>query len=89
VTSRWSRNPEVLWRRCGEKIVMLVPGSADPIVLEGSGERAWELLADPIDSEDLAVGLAELYDTDVRTVEQDLESFLGELETVGAAARER
>lgn len=78
------RDPTVLWRRSGRRVVLLPTGCAEPIVLDGIGRLVWELLDEPTAREDLVDVLGEHFDEPRDQVEVDLEPFLEELTGSGA-----
>jgi hypothetical protein len=86
VSHVWGRDPRALWRRSGDRVIVL-PSTADaPLVLTGTGRVAWELLHEPTPEEELIGALAELYGTDRDTVGRELVPFLRGLATAGAVA---
>jgi hypothetical protein len=67
VTS-WRRDPRVLWRRSGDRVVLLPPGSEELVVLEGSAALVWHELERPTDERRLIARLAGRFDEDPTTV---------------------
>lgn len=57
-------------------------------MLEGTGALTWELLATPVEEEDLITSLAEGFQTDPTLVRRDVLPFLEQLR-VGGAVRSR
>jgi hypothetical protein len=79
-----ARDPRVLWRRSADRVVLLAPEAADPMVLDGVGAVVWELLGEPASADELIDLLAEHFERDDREVTQALEPFLAELSATGA-----
>jgi hypothetical protein len=86
--SRWGREPRVLWRRSGPRVVLLAPGAADLVVLDGVGSLIWQLLGQPIEYEELRDDLASHFASDARRLEDELSAFLRDLEARGALVLE-
>lgn len=80
----WQRDVQVLWRRSGQRMVLLTPEGREPIVLEGVGAAVWQLLAEPASTAELVEVLAEHFDVPSTMVEQDLPDFLEALRDHGA-----
>lgn len=83
----WEREIRTLWRRSGTRIVLLPPGSSDPVLVEGVGGRAWELLEEPWDEQRLVSELAGGYGVAPATVRAGLLPFLTRLLELGAVRR--
>jgi hypothetical protein len=83
----WARIAGSVWRRSGARIVVLGRDHDEPLVLEGSGGEAWELLDEPRTQGELVRILASRYGADPEIVEHDLEPFLLELEHRGLVGR--
>jgi hypothetical protein len=79
----WSRAPRALWRRSGDRVVVLGPRGGQPLVLTGTGRVSWELLDEPLSEEELITALAQLYGAEEGIVRRELEPFLEALVTVG------
>jgi hypothetical protein len=82
----WSRDPRAVWRRSGDRVIVLPAAAERPLVLTGTGRVSWELLADPLTEGELIATLVELYGTDEETIGRELLPFLQELVTAGAVA---
>jgi hypothetical protein len=83
---RWVRDPAVLWRRSSDRIVVLPPGRTEPLLLEGTGAAAFELLDVPASVEELAATFAEVTGSDRAVIAGDLWPFLEELAAEGVLA---
>ena len=83
----WARSAGSVWRRSGGRVVVLGPDHDEPLVLEGSGGEAWELLDEPRTQGELVRTLASRYGTAPEVVEHDLVPFLEELEQRGLVGR--
>lgn len=75
----WSRDPRALWRRSGQRVIVLCGYDRQPFVLAGTGLVLWALLEDPIEQEELVAELALAYGTDAAIVEAQVLPFLEEL----------
>jgi hypothetical protein len=80
----WRRDPQVLWRRCDDRIVLLAPDRDDVLVLEGTGRLIWELLELPTPHDELVAALAEAFDRPQDEVDTEVTAFAAELRTAGA-----
>lgn len=80
---RWVRGPSVLWRYVPGGILLLAPGADDPVLLSGSGAAVWQLLAEPLQEEDVIETLARACAVEATVVAADLRPLLDEM-----AARE-
>ena len=82
MSQTWGRDPRALWRRSGERIVVL-GNTEEPQVLTGPGPILWDLLTEPVTEADLVTQLAALYSVDTDTVAADVAPFLAELARTG------
>ena len=55
---RWARHPLALWRRSGDRIVVLCPDQDEPLLLTGTGQALWEVLEEPTTTEELVTIMA-------------------------------
>ncbi len=76
---RWHRHPRALWRRSSDRIIVLPPDQAEPLLLEGTGAVIWELLAEPTDEHHLVDLLAEATGTDHAIIRPEVAAFLAQL----------
>ena len=83
----WRRDPRVLWRRTGHRVVLVAPGREDQIMLDGTGSVTWQLLEEPTAQQELSVLLAEAFDVDLATVDAEVGPFLQELEALEVVLR--
>ena len=74
----WRRRDDVLWRRSLDAVILL----------PGTGAIVWDLLEEPATLTELVATLAEAYEADPAVVDHDVRTLLGELETLGAVARD-
>jgi hypothetical protein len=81
--TRWQHGPGVVWRRSGDKIVVLAPGSDELLVLSGTGAVTWQLLADPVEEHELVALLAEGFEVDPGEVGATVVPFLAGLADAG------
>lgn len=75
----WVRSPQVLWRRVAEGVLLLAPDAAAPMIVTGSGAAIWDLLGSPMDADDVAGRLAELFDTTAERTGEETAPFLAQL----------
>ncbi len=67
--------------------LVLPPSADDPLTLAGTGAGLWDLLAEPISTDDLVDALAARYGAAPSTVAGDLGPVLAELAASGAIER--
>lgn len=82
--TRWQHGPGVVWRRSGDKVVVLAPGSDELLVLSGAGAVTWRLIAEPVEEHELVTLLAEGFEVDVGEVAATVAPFLAGLADAGA-----
>jgi hypothetical protein len=82
--SGWQRDPQALWRRCDDRIVLLAANRDDVLMLEGTGRLIWELLELPTPHDELVAALAEGFDRPQHEVDAEVTAFAAELRTAGA-----
>jgi hypothetical protein len=80
---QFRRRQDLLWRRSLDAVILIPPGRAEPVTLEGTGPDVWALLAAPTTVGELARELADGYDTDPSRVEADLTPLLEQLVALG------
>lgn len=73
---RYTRSPDVLWRRTGDAVVMLPLAGGEVMDLSGTGRALWDLLVDPIDLEEATDSLARLFSAPSDVVRRDVEPVL-------------
>jgi len=78
---RWQRHPRALWRRSSDRIIVLPPEQAAPLLLEGTGTLIWELLEHPMGVHELVDLLARATTADRDTIAPEVTSFLTRLAT--------
>ena len=83
----WARRTDVLWRRSGEALLLMVPGSPDIIALDRSGLELWEELARPATLHGLSSTFAARYGAPPTQVADDLAPVLEDLERKHAVRR--
>jgi hypothetical protein len=83
VTTRWERDPRVVWRRCLDRTLIQPPGHDEPLVLNATGRLVWELLDEPLTEPELVATLADVFDRDTTEVAVEVTGFLSELREVG------
>lgn len=77
--SAWQRDPRTLWRRSGDRVLVSPPDRDDSLLLDGSGAVTWQLLASPVEEDQLVTQLTQLFDVDSATVRAEIGPFLREL----------
>ena len=78
--TRWHRDPSVLWRRSGPRVVALPEGADDGLLLEGVALLIWDRLEQPAATEDLVVELAAVFpDEATSTIRAEVVEFLEQL----------
>lgn len=81
MSRRWRRRAGLLWRRAGDRVVVLAPGAEQPVVLAGLAAVVWHATVEPVDADGLA---AELADLDLGPPDDLARSLAGTLEDLGA-----
>jgi hypothetical protein len=79
----WRRAPGVVWRRSGDRRILLGPSSEEPVILAGSGGVIWDLLEGPAGESDLCAQLEALHDEPAAAVEPATTAFLQALHDAG------
>ncbi len=82
----WERAPEALWRRSGDRRILMGPSTEDVLVVEGTGVPIWDALEQPASEEDLVAELSESFGVQAEEVRGEVESFLTELRSAGLVA---
>ncbi len=77
------RAKAALWRAGEFGVVVLAPGAASPVILEGTGSDLWELLARPSTRQELVLSLAKRFFEDVSVVDTDMSPVLEQLLYLG------
>ena len=80
------RRPDVIWRTAPDYLV-LMDASGDLMEISGSVVLAWELLAEPIEFDELVSELASTYDTPSEDVAPVLEAVIDSLKERGVVAQ--
>jgi hypothetical protein len=78
------RAPDVLWRDGAFGVVLLTPGTGEPLTLAGTGHALWEALAEPVSRAALALRLADEFGADADRVASDIAPVLDRLLRCGA-----
>jgi hypothetical protein len=77
------RRQDVLWRAAAGHAVLLAPEADVPLVVAGSGAALWDVLAQPLTVDSVALALARRHGVSVETIRDDVERALAELEAHG------
>jgi len=84
---RWQRDPQVLWRRIGDGLVVLPPERAACLAVSGATGLLWELLAEPVDAGELVERMATETGADPAAVQAQVEAGLQVLAEAGVLRR--
>lgn len=79
MNAAYHRSPHVLWRGSASRIVLLGPGSQNPLVMTGAGAALWEVLEQPVTLDGAATHLAGRYEVSEEKVAGDIRPLLDEL----------
>lgn len=91
--ARWVRAPGMVLRRvAGEPLLVRVSGQspmplsrgADLLVLNATGERLWEVLAEPVTVADMARNLITEFEVSAAAAQDDVAAFVESLRDAGA-----
>ena len=82
------RGDGVLWRQALRGLLLLVPGSDDPLLITPPGDAIWTLLAEPHTRIELVDALAAAFDEDPRRISDDIAPVLETLLAEGAVSQE-
>jgi hypothetical protein len=74
-----ARNPRILWRRSGDRVVLRHRTGTDTHVLEGTGALVWLHLEQPTSVSDLVDGFTREFAAREAEVAEDLGSFVEQL----------
>ena len=78
--NRWQREPSVLWRRSGSRVVALPCDADECVLLDGVGTLIWDQLEEPATAEELVQDLAATFPEEpVTTIRTEIGQFLGQL----------
>jgi Coenzyme PQQ synthesis protein D (PqqD) len=83
VSVRYARSPWVLWRRVGDRVVVLSRHRPQFTMLEASAPLVWQLLATPKTLDELATAVAASFGTSPPAVRESLAGSLEELLRLG------
>ena len=82
----WERAPEALWRRSGDRRILMGASTENVVVLEGTGGPIWDALEQPASEDDLVAELSDRFGVGAEDVRREVASFLTELRSVGLVA---
>ena len=80
---RVRRRQDVLWRVAGSLAVLLPSEAEVPLVLAGSGAALWDVLAEPLPADEVALTLARRHGVSVDAIRDDVEQALTEMSAHG------
>ncbi|MEM7285150.1 MAG: PqqD family protein [Actinomycetota bacterium] len=78
------RAPNALSRRVLRGVMVLTPADDEPFLITPPGDVVWEILAEPIDLEDLVDLLSGTYDGDKTQITADVAALIETLIDKGA-----
>jgi hypothetical protein len=86
--TQWRRDPRLLWRRSGPRVVFLAPDVDALGMLDGVGALIWELLEVPMEHAELLQVLGERFELPQEQLDTQLRPFLTELRDQGALVQD-
>ena len=86
MATQWVQAPGVITRAALGQVVLLAPGSTEPVAIVAPADALWELLADPRDLEQL-VGELSNADVDDDVVRAAISDVLQRLTAAGVVTR--
>ena len=84
---RYRRATGVVWRQAHGSVFVLPDGGREVVVLTGTGEELWWLLADPMTIDQAAHRLAEIYGVPDTAVSRDVAPVVTDLAARGVLER--
>lgn len=73
------RNSTLASTQIDNEVVLMCPHSGKYYTLDGSAQRIWELLSEPLAPEDLYIVLMREYAVDAETCRHDTDIFLSDM----------
>lgn len=73
------RKSKAAWQQVEENIIVVTSQTRKMHILQGIGQRIWQLLENPIKQQDLIDQMQAEYDADPLQIKQDVEEFLEQL----------
>ena len=87
MTSRWVRSPQVLWRRTTGSVLLLRADGGEAVSLTGPGVFLWELLEEPLSTDEAVAIVSDAYGVEPVVVAADIDQVLAELVDRGLVDR--
>jgi hypothetical protein len=87
VFDRYRRATGVVWRQAHGSVFVLPDARGDVVVLTGTGEQLWWLLADPMTIDQAAHRLADIYGVSDAAVSRDVAPVVADLAARGVLER--
>ena len=84
---RYRRATGVVWRHAHGSVFVLPDVRGDVVVLTGTGEQLWWLLADPMTIDQAAHRLADIYGVSDAAVSRDVAPVVADLAARGVLER--
>ena len=66
------RNPQILWRRTADRLLLLVPGQNECLILGGTALQMWDCFAEPCSIRAAIERMAERFEVDPAVVAADV-----------------
>ena len=79
----WERASDALWRRSGDRRILMGPSIEDVLLIEGVGGLIWDALEQPATEDDLVAELSDRFGVRTEDVRAEVASFLTELQSMG------
>ncbi len=86
MTGRCIPNPDVVFKRLDDRMVLVHLGTNQIFELNDTGARVWELLQEGITGDALLDRLAAEFDVDSKTLQDEINALLSDLHNEGLIA---
>lgn len=80
-TTRWRRDPRVLWRRFGSELVLLPSDAEECVRVSGSAWPVWRHLAEPRTEAELCAALSAEFGAEETSIAGDVAALIEALAT--------
>lgn len=82
---RWSRADDALWRHSVGELIAL--GDGEPVRLNATGAVLWQQLAEPATTHELAIDLADRFDTTPDDIVDEVAAVVRHLADLGLVTK--